>query len=423
MNQDAVKKALLNLFQDLEAQIDSDGSVRVASPQPVTPGMTSKVFILLAVAAVCFFVTNLAAITATADSAETYDDAVEQMLEDIRFKYKLPALAGAAVRDGEIVALGAVGSRKQGDPTRVEKDDRFHIGSLTKSMTATVAAMLVEDGVLSWTTTIEEVFPDFADSIHPDYRNATLEQLLAHRAGAPANPPASLWRAAWRAQGTPTEQRMQFVRGLLERKPEAYPGEEYIYSNQGYAIAGTMLEVAGGLGWEELMCTRLFQPLGMTTAGFGPPASPGNIDQPWGHRNQPLAGNSPVPPGPQADNPAAIGPAGTVHGSVEDLTRYAIFHLNAANGKTDLLHPESVAKLHTPVEGQDYSLGWIVTERSWAGGRALTHAGSNTMFYALIWLAPERDLALIAATNSGASNAFSACDETVVNLLRSLESE
>src|SRR5690606_14906599 len=99
--------------------------------------------------------------------------------------------------------------------------------------------------------------------------------------------------------------------GLLARKPEATPGTEKIYSNQGYAIAGVMLEKASGQTWEGLMQTMLFDPLGMTSAGFGAPATPGKVDQPWGHEPG-LFGQKPVPPGPRADNPLAIAPAGAV---------------------------------------------------------------------------------------------------------------
>src|SRR5207249_7616700 len=154
---------------------------------------------------------------------------------------------------------------KQGAAGKVTAEDKFHIGSVTKSMTATVAAMLVEAGKISWTTTIGKSFPELGDKLHPDYREVTLEQLLAHRGGAPGKAPRDLWAKAWQATGTPGEQRLAFAKGILERKPEAKPGTKHIYSNQGYAIAGVMLEKAAGKSWEDLMRTMLFEPLGMTT--------------------------------------------------------------------------------------------------------------------------------------------------------------
>ena len=210
-------------------------------------------------------------------------DTITELLETIRVRHGFPALAAAVVVDGEIVATNAVGIRKQGGPETVTVRDRFHIGSVTKSMTATLAAMLVEQGKISWTTTLGESFSGSGDPIHPEYGEVTLEQLLAHRGGAPASPPMDLWMKAWEGKGAPQEQRREFVRGLLARKPEATPGTRKIYSNQGYAIAGVRLEKAAGKAWEDLMRTMLFEPLEMRSAGFGAPATPHAVDQPWGH--------------------------------------------------------------------------------------------------------------------------------------------
>jgi CubicO group peptidase (beta-lactamase class C family) len=348
-----------------------------------------------------------------------YSDPVSQMLETIRVKHDLPALAAAVVVDGKIVVTNAVGFRKSGGPEKVTADDRFHLGSVTKSMTATVAAMLVEQGKISWTMTIGEAFPEFKSEIHPDYLSVTLEQLLSHRGGAPGDAPGDLWRKAWEAKGTAAEQRLAFSKGILARKPEAKPGTKHIYSNQGYTIAGVMLEKATGKTWEDLLRTRLFEPLGMTTAGFGAPASVGKVDQPWGHKKKILLGCEPVPPGSGADNPLAISPAGAVHCSMGDLAKYAAFHMAGERGESKLLTAESFKKLHTVVPGNDdYALGWVVLKRGWANGRALMHNGSNTMFYVVVWMAPDKNCAVIVASNVGADEAFAGCDEVAGKMIK-----
>jgi CubicO group peptidase (beta-lactamase class C family) len=273
-----------------------------------------------------------------------YSDPVSQMLEAIREKHNLPALAAAVVVDGKIVVTNAVGFRKNGGPEKVTVDDKFHLGSVTKSMTATVAAMLVEQGKISWMTTIGEAFPEFKSEIHPDYLGVTLEQLLSHRGGAPGEAPGDLWRKAWAAKGTAAEQRLAFIKGILARKPEAKPGTRFIYSNQGYTIAGVMLEKATGKTWEDLLRSTLFEPLGMTTAGFGGPASVGKVDQPWGHTKALFSGIEAVPPGPRADNPLAISPAGAVHCSIGDLAEYAAFHMAGERGESRLLKAASFRK-------------------------------------------------------------------------------
>jgi len=83
---------------------------------------------------------------------------------------------------------------------------------------------------------------------------------------------------------------------------------------------------------EELMQAMLFEPLGMNSSGFGAPGHSGKVDQPWATKRDCSPGFEPVPPGPQADNPPAIGPAGTVHCSLADLAAYAAFHLTGEEG-------------------------------------------------------------------------------------------
>jgi D-alanyl-D-alanine carboxypeptidase len=337
-----------------------------------------------------------------------------EVLERIRAKHGLPALAAASIRGLSIAESAAVGVRKIGGAEKVTIDDRWHIGSCTKSMTATLAAMLVERGQLQWTTTVGEIFPEMSGTADPLWSGVTLEQLLQHRGGAPAEAPPNLWRIAGMQQGTPTEQRLEFVKGLLLRRPMTRPG--FAYSNQGYAIAGAMLERKTGEPWEGLMRAQVFPACVMPQAGFGAPASAGKVDQPWGHlaKGEVL---TPVPPGKNADNPPAIGPAGTVHCTIEEFARYAAWHGRGERSGTGSLKRESFAKLHTPAAGGDYAMGWRVLPRDWAGGNALTHNGSNTMFFAVMWVAPAREMAFVAATNCGGAAAGKACDEAVSALL------
>lgn len=415
INQIACDKKLLPLKRELESLLSFGGTL----PPPEIPRRYLMTKLILLVCGLLFAgsIVYLMAKDADVRPTDSVSDPTSQMLESIRLKHKLPALAAAVVVDGKIVATNAVGFRKHGGTEAVTVHDKFHMGSVTKSMTATVAAMLVEQGKISWTTTIGESFPDYGDQLHSDYRGVTLEQLLAHRGGAPGQAPKLLWIKAWNASGSPAEQRLEFVKGLLARKPEAKPGTKKVYSNQGYAIAGVMLEKAAGKPWEELMRAMLFEPLGMNSGGFGAPATLGKVDQPWGHTKGLVTGIQSVPPGPRADNPPAIGPAGTVHCSLADLAKYVVFHLNGEQGASELLSAASFKKLHTSA-GDDYALGWVVLERGWAGGRALMHNGSNTMFYVVVWMAPERNCAVIVATNVGKDQAFAGCDEAAGKLIQ-----
>src|SRR5438552_15254862 len=415
LNQRVWRNQWLPTQQELEALLNPDQPV--LQPEPPKKNIMTRIIligiVLISLGAIVFVRGR-----DPKTPAIEYSDPVSQILENIRVKHNFPALAAAVIVDGKIVVTNAVGFRKNGGTEKVTVDDKFHLGSVTKSMTATVAAMLIEQGRISWTTTIGETFPELKSEIHPDYRGVTLEQLLSHRSGAPGDAPGDLWRKAWAANGTAAEQRLAFIKGILARKPEAKPGTKYIYSNQGYTIAGVMLEKTTGKTWEDLLRSMLFEPLGMTTAGFGAPASVGKVDQPWGHTKKMFSSSEPVPPGPGADNPLAISPAGAVHCSMGDLAKYAAFHMAGERGGSKLLKAESFKKLHTAVGGDDYALGWVVLKRKWAGDRALMHNGSNTMFYVVVWMAPDRNCAVIVATNVGSDAAFEGCDEVAGKLIK-----
>jgi hypothetical protein len=97
-------------------------------------------------------------------------------------------MAAAVLRGERIIAQGAAGVRKRGTAERITLDDRFHLGSCTKAMTATLVAMLVEEGRLNWTTTLGELFADTVKPMHPAWEKVTMRQVLAHRAGLPLDP-------------------------------------------------------------------------------------------------------------------------------------------------------------------------------------------------------------------------------------------
>jgi CubicO group peptidase (beta-lactamase class C family) len=355
-----------------------------------------------------FALAHLVAFAMLCGSAAGAED-IAPILEEIRQKHDVPALAAAAMIKGELASAGASGLRRLGGKKQVTVDDLWHVGSCTKSMTASVAAMLVDRGMLRWDQTVGDSLGKRCPKMLPEWKGVTVDQLLRHRAGAPPKAPPELWGKAWAQRGTPSAQRWDFVQGLLAIPPASAPEAAFAYSNQGYSIAGQMLEVAAKKPWEELMREVLFKPLDLRSAGFGAPGNAAREDQPWGHQ-----GKTPVPPGPAADNPPAIGPGGTVHLSIKDFARYAAWHAS----RRGHLSPPQFAKLHTPLPSQDYAMGWHVTERPWAGGKVLTHTGSNTMNFAVMWVAPERDFAVVAATNASGKDAELACDDACAQIIR-----
>ncbi len=307
-------------------------------------------------------------------------------------------MALAVARAGKPIDQAVVGVREVGRPDRVRVEDRWNIGSVGKAMTSTLIAVLIDQGVLRWETTIGEALPEF--KMNPGYRNVTLEQLLQHRGGIPQDMDfrRDFIERITRSARTPTECRAAYVADVLRRAPLGRPGERMAYSNAGYTIAGFIAEYVTRTPFERLMREKVFLPLGMTTAQVG---GNGGSGQPQGHM--------PGPNGLRVMNftgklPQMTAPAGDINCSIGDLARFAAFHLAGMQGRGRLLKPETFRRLHTPPTvpaGQEpYACGWEIVPE-WTKEPFQGHGGSNGTFRAQIAIFPKEGLAIAAATNVG----------------------
>lgn len=327
-------------------------------------------------------------------------------LETIRSRGKLPALAAAAWRGRDLLAIGAAGARKEGG-TPITVEDRFHLGSDTKAMTAVLVAIWIDRGKLHWDDTLRALF---GEGVHESLAGVTLEQLLQQRGGfAGALPPEELIEL-WK-EGDDSAARDRWVMKQLA-KPAARPPGTFEYSNTSYVVLGAALARATGKSWEDLMRADLFAPLDMRSCGFGAPDG----DSPWGHRD--VSGERvAVAPGPLADNAPILGPAGRVHCSLRDWGKFLGVVLAGARGEATLAGVATMKRLLTPPPGaaehERYAGGWMMTTRPW-GGVVYTHSGSNTMWTATAWLAPEKNLAFAAATNVFAPKELDAAFSTTI---------
>ena len=153
---------------------------------------------------------------------------------------------------------------------------------------------------------------------------------------------------------------------------------------------------------------EVFKPLGIKSVGYGAPEGRNVVR---GHFN-----GRARPTGYGGDNPAIYGPAGGLHISLGDWAIFAQDQLNGHLGKGKLLQTESYQKLHTPVTDR-YALGWGISKNSNSDVVRLTHDGSNTMWYALAWVAPEIDRAFLVVTNSRDEHSHPTCDRMIGKLI------
>jgi len=360
-----------------------------------------------------------AVLFATSDYAAA-QKSLDKTLTPYLAQYHLPALAAAVIKEGKIAAAGAVGTRRAGELIPVTINDRFHLGSDTKAMTALLVAMFIEEGKLSWKSTLPEIFPELSQKMDPKLKLVTVEQLLSHTSGISPDNDAifEIVAKSFFEDGNLDEMRYFILQQWSTHPLDSEPGSTFAYANMNYIIAGTILERLSGRTWEELMVRRIFVPLDLKTAGIGPQASLGKIDAPLGHYL--IDGQSKAfLAGPNGDGPAVMGPAGMAHMSVLDFARWAGW--NAGEGKRGpaLVKPETLRKLHTPVvstpEKKDippgtprsgkYALGWAQVSVDWAPQPLIQHGGSNMKNLAHIWIDPSRDFAMVLLTNIGGKKA------------------
>ena len=321
-----------------------------------------------------------------------------ELVATSRQKAGIPAIGVAFARDGEAPTVIADGLRSCEATVAVSTDDQWHFGSITKSMTATLVARLIEAGGITWDTTVFEVLGTALPAMNDSYKTASFRHLLSHHAGLQPNIDLALMATFPRdGDGDPRADRLRYAGLALAQTPVGPPGQQMVYANNGYIVAAVVLETVFRQPWETLIRDHVFTPLGLTSAGFGAPGTPGKLDQPLGHFASPVdpAKLIPAEPGPGkiSDNPIAVGPAGRVHMTLPDMITYLYAHcLCPAN----FLSADSWKTLHTPPFTGNYAMGWTVD----ASGR-LWHNGSNTLWYAEITADPATRTVAVVACNDG----------------------
>ena len=317
----------------------------------------------------------------------TNSDSIQHILTSVVNDGKAPGMIAAIISSEGVIAIASAGERKAGSGILFTTDDVVHLGSCGKAMTATMLATLVTEGKLSWDIKLIEAIPELKNRIHTDYYKITLWQLLTHRAGIPKN-----WSNSDRYNSKEIEKRRLAIIENNLKSPATYEIDKFHYSNFGYVIAASMAEQITGLSWEVLMKQRLFDPLGMSSAGFGNPNISKSTDQPWGHKKYVWKWWP-----SEAYYDELIGPAGRIHCNIADWAKFISLWLTSEN---PILEHKYLDKLIDPVGDHFYAGGWGVAEHAWAKGITFNHSGSNEIWYASVIVTPKLDRAFVVATNS-----------------------
>ena len=329
-----------------------------------------------------------------------FDAYVTKAMQD----WKVPALAIAVVRNDSIVLMKGYGTRTMGTTQPVDEHTLFAIGSSSKAFTATLVAMLVDEGKMRWDEPVSTYLPGF--QLYDQYmsRELTIRDALTHRSGLARGD------LMWYATDYNRDEILRRVRFL---KPSWSARARFGYQNIMYLAAGQSVAHVAGKSWDDVLRERIFQPLGMTETSSSTRALAGltNVATPHTEVNDTLR----IVPWHNIDN---IGPAGSINSSVSDMIKWVRFQL--AQGKVggkSLVSPSALGETHTaqmviPVGADSrqtnpythmsaYGMGWFLQD--YRGRQLDQHGGNIDGMSAMVALMPEEKIGMVILTNANGS--------------------
>jgi CubicO group peptidase (beta-lactamase class C family) len=329
---------------------------------------------------------------------------LEASIELVRDHYALPAIAVAVVGPDSVLQVVVSGMSGTDTGYALTAHDRFDLNSVTKSFTGLLVAELVARGSLTAESRLDSLFGRSAPGLHEGYRDATLGDVLRHRAGLSRNGENIALDSRPTFSGTVRSRRQQFAEWILSHEPH-YPTGEYHYSNAGYVVIAAAIENIAGSSWEAEVERRIFRPLGFDSAGFG---WPGELPMDFAVGHSRVSAEVCKPRGPDgAWYPLDLAfPAGGIHMSINDFARYVQFHLSGLQGKNASLPQGLFSQIHDTTEG--YGFGWFPSEfESYPG---CVHDGSDDGYYSKAFVDSKGRLGVAVLTNIDDENAWKACN-------------
>lgn len=331
-------------------------------------------------------------------------DSLRKFIPDAMNDFKVPGLAIAIVRKGEVIFSEGFGHRDAEKKLPVTPNTLFAIGSSTKAFTSFVIGTLVDDGKLEWEKPVVEYLPGFKLQDECATSLMTPRDLLTHTSGLPRHD--LMW---YNSSYTRKEifERLQYL------EPSAEFRGAWQYQNLMYMTAGYLAGDVMGTSWEELVRTRIFTPLAMTRSNFSVRNLDTAADASRGYRIHEKGGKKVVEMIPYR-NIDQIGPAGSINSNVIDMAKWVALHLGDGTHEGKRVISEATLKeLHAPqvVIGDNttsrenlfqlYALGWMV--EAYRGHRLLHHGGNIDGFTALVTFMPDDDIGMVILTNMNAT--------------------
>ena len=299
------------------------------------------------------------------------------------------------------------GERKKGSEQLPDQHTLYDIGSVTKTFTATLLALAVDQGKVTLETPIAKFLPDSVAE-NPDLKEITFKNLANHTSGLPFEPTNLVHTITDVDQPFGNYQIKDMFSFLKHFKQTIQPGAKYGYSNLGSGLLGVLLETIYQQSYPDLVRHYITAPLQMNetvctidTTKFK------NLAQGYG------AGSEPVP----FFNITALRSAGIIKSSVFDLLTYAKTQLFTSNP----ILAKGVALTHRTTfdDGSNMiGLGWFHLSED---PNLLQHSGSTYGYRSFICVDLSKQIALVILTNNNTPERVAAIGENLIKAIQAIK--
>lgn len=299
-----------------------------------------------------------------------------------------------AIRDRDGWWQGAAGMVDLGRQTPMQTCHRTRIASVTKPFVAAAVMLLMEDGVLELDAPITTYLPEEDDRL-PNASRISTRQLLSHQSGVHNfldvpfvlelfNRPERTWRLE------------ACYAHALRSSPDFEPGEDWSYSNTNYLLLARIIEAVTGQPHEDVLRTRIFEPLGMVSTSYRPDSF---AFDGVAHGYFDLFGDRHLIDASESYANSCVGPDGGMVSTAEDLLTF----LDATFSRGTLLRPSSIDAMLPYVEtGEELFPHYGLGLESWVDGEAYGygHGGHEFGYRTFAYYFPQQDVSFVVWVNA-----------------------
>jgi CubicO group peptidase (beta-lactamase class C family) len=315
---------------------------------------------------------------------ETLAAELERLVRREQRDRRLPSIAAAVLRDGEVGWETAVGTADVNNADEATPGTQYRLGSITKTFTAAAILQLRDAGKLD----LEDTLDRHVDGVP---HAPSLRRLLSHTSGLQRETHDDAWLTRHFADATELVETFDRAEQVLP------PGARFHYSNLAFALLGIVVERTSGMSYPDYVRDRLLRPLGLERTSFEPqvPVATGYLVQPYAEG---VWDEAPVETG-------AWIAAGQLWGTVRDLCRWAAFLARPDESVLSRASLEEMRTVQTIDDHERWSSGYGLGVQLVRDGERLLagHGGSMPGFIALVLVSPADKVGAALLTNSSSA--------------------